>query len=290
MKQPIAIISNPQSGYNKNTGLARIDALANHYGHPHIHATTPQEITQALKSIAAHSPECLVINAGDGTVDLIISVMRNQKIFKTEPALALLKGGTTNMIHRNVHLRGKPDQGLERLLKGDTQTIVHPVLKVQRAEQGEPPLYGFFLGTNAIPRAILKTRAQLHTKGMNGKFSEIFSVIRFVIRLFMKKNLDQDDVLKPATLIQNGDKQDVIFLALTSLKKLISGLSSRATDRTIGTLSMKNDRRLKHDTIERVSLETSEDWILDGEIYSAGSIDIELGDPVRFWIDKTGAT
>jgi len=79
MKQPIAIISNPQSGYNKNTGLARIDALANRYGHPHIHATTPQEITQALKSIAAHSPECLVINAGDGTVDLIISVMRNQK-------------------------------------------------------------------------------------------------------------------------------------------------------------------------------------------------------------------
>ncbi|MEZ5814251.1 MAG: diacylglycerol kinase family protein [Alphaproteobacteria bacterium] len=284
MAKRITIISNPESGYNARKGMSAFDAEAARYNLPHVKASTPEEIENALKTLSQSAPETLIINAGDGTVDLIITLIQNKKIFKTAPALILLMGGTTNLIHRDVGMKDKPHIALKKIINGNLREITRSPLKIRRTNPETAPLYGFFLGTGAIPRVILKTRKHLHKRGLNGPFSEMLTLGGVLLRLKLKRDLNSDELLKPVSVKTGNKDESQIFMALTTLEKLIPSIKSPASDNQIGMLYMNDDRHLKREQTSVLSIEIEDPWVLDGEMQEPGKIEITLGDPVRFLI------
>ena len=281
----IAIISNPLSGYNSRNGLDKIEMLASQNGLYHIKASTPDEIVKALTTLSKEKLDLLVINGGDGTIDIIVNAIRNQKIFKDEPVLALLKGGTTNLIHRDIGLNGKPEKILRNIIKRYTSTkniTTRRPLEVRYKNKNENPLHGFFIGTGAIPRSILEARKNLHKKGLHGPFSEFLVLLSSLYRLFFKRNLNQDKILKPTELTVNNQERKHIFLIVSTLKKLIPFIQSRATENLAGTIYMGDNRKLKRTQHDHINLKIEESWALDGEMQPPGNIQIALGTPVRF--------
>ena len=283
IQKKISVISNPLGGYNRRAGLNKIDLLAEEHGISHIKVSTPNEIENALSAIVTEEPDILVINGGDGTVDEVLRQIRTQNTFKKEPVFALLKGGTTNMIHRDSKLNGKPDKILDQIIHGKiTNTITRQPLKVKNSNSNINPLYGFFLGTGAIPSATLAARKNLHKKGLHGPFSEFIILVSSISRLFFKRDLSNDKILNPTYLSLNDQRQNHIFLALTTLKNLIPFIKSPATLTHAGAIYMDNSRKLQRTLHDKITLKTQENWVLDGEMQEAGNIEITLDTPVRF--------
>lgn len=285
----MVMISNPQGGYNRRNGLDKIEALASQHNIAHIKATTLEQIKAALQTLSKQNPQTLIINGGDGTIDMVLSLIRNHPIFEKEPVLAILKGGTTNLIHRELGLKGTPYQALKKTIAQQTTAVQCRPLQITAdnpANENLPTLYGFFLGTGAIPKAILRTRQTLHTKKMNGPLSETLMLVFLLAQLFFQRDLSKNECLKPTPLTQNAKTQNHIFLALSPLKQLIPGIKSTATADQAGILYMDESRKLKKEQTSGLTLETPDPWVLDGEMHEAGKIEIKLGSPVTFLCEK----
>lgn len=288
-KSRIAFITNEQGGHNKRKSHKEFDDVVASIDAPHKKITNEDDALQALISLSSLKPKTIFINGGDGSVDMIIRHIRNNNIFGVEPSLVLLKGGTTNLIHRDVGLKGTPIKAVKKIIKNDFKNLkkmTRKPLKITAHQNESNPLYGFFLATGAVPRIILQTRNTLHVKKLTGKFGEFLVLAQTLIQLYLNKNLDNHIVLKPSLLIKNSITENHIFMAITSLKKLIPFVKSPAADDKIGMLYMKDDRRLLKETFEDILLETKEDWVLDGQMHPRGVLKVNMDESLTFWVEK----
>ncbi len=296
------VISHADGGFNRRHGTGQIERAAQEAQIPHHEVHTLEQLDEAL-SQCPESTSLLVINAGDGTVCRVVQQLRTRPLFTSEPHLALLQGGTTNMIHRDVGWHGEPMTALQQLLSGIRE---HNVLVQQRqplkiSQLGQPERYGFFFETNAIVRGILQAREQLHRRGLTGRTSEILSALRMLGNLLLKK-LENDPVMAPAVVKvsvdkQAGEEREQIFLIAFSLRKLILGIRPLRKEQISGisilnwpnysiTQWLRNLMRAKLDEFNSLSLNGNFSWILDGEIYHHAlentPLSIQLDDPVNF--------
>jgi len=141
------------------------------------------------------------------------------------------------------------------------------------------------MGTGAITRITLSVRKNLHSKKMTGTVSEIFTLISTLLQLKLKRDLSHNVLLNKTPITLDAKKEDHILLALTTLTKLIPFIKSPARDGKIGTLYIGEDRRIKHNQMDKMTIETQEEWMLDGEIQKAGKIDVTLAAPLTFWVE-----
>jgi len=283
--QPIIVLSNPAGGYNRRVGLQEIDALAKAHKLPHVKATTPQEIEQSLTALAAVAPEFLIVNGGDGTVDMVLRLLLNHNPFPEFPSLLLLKGGTTNMTHRDCAPNGKPHKVLRCFLEtlGSRQHVTcRRPLQVSCSGYEDTPLYGFFLGTGAIARIVRHVHEKKPQKASSYFLGELLILLSTLIRLVLRKDLQKDKLLKPSILIRDGEKKEHIFLAVSALKNLVAGIKTLASEESIGLIFMAADRKPRWSVADDLVLETSEPWILDGETFEAGRIFVKYAAPVTF--------
>ncbi|HSH43717.1 MAG TPA: hypothetical protein VK973_16470, partial [Arenicellales bacterium] len=223
--------------------------------------------------------------------------------------LALLRGGTTNMIHGDVGWPGRPDAALESLLTCLREERVarreRHVLRV-RPEGSDTAHHGFFFGTHAIVRAIVRTRARFHQRGMRGTVSELLSATALVWRL-LRRNIDRDPVLAPISLeLRRGDgawrRTSHILLMATSLRRLILGARPLAAGQRAGLAELSGpDYRLlpwlwrlfrgRIEALETLSLRGDVEWILDGEIHrhhaADGALTVEPAEPAAFLVRRS---
>jgi len=59
--------------------MAKFEDVVKNNNIPHRKVTTPEEVENALVSLAPNEPDVLIINAGDGTVDNVVGMIRNKK-------------------------------------------------------------------------------------------------------------------------------------------------------------------------------------------------------------------
>jgi len=300
-----AVISHTGSGYNRKHGVAALDELAQAAGVLHLVVSSTQELEKTLYECAQQNLSLLVLNTGDGNVCAVIELMRERAKFAQEPALALLQGGTTNMIHKDVGLTGPPTTGLASLLRalrsGDYVSLNRPPLCVHRSQQ--TPLYGFFFATNAVVRAILRTRRSLHPHGMTGSVSEAVAIAAMIMKL-MWYRAKADPALAPANVelrVNGGDwqpQQQILLLALT-LQHLILKLrplrpphrsawaSLQWPDYQLGSW-IRQFLRGNLPAFDSLELRGAFSWALDGEIFDHqiqdGTLQIKLGEPVEFLV------
>lgn len=312
----IACITNPLSGYNKTHGLTEFDAAIEKHKVPHKHVMSGKELEDALRDFAKKEPEILIINGGDGTVDAAITLIKLHKMFKKTPMIALLQGGTTNMIHRDLGLVGKPHKALERLLSRIQNEIPKKAV-IQRAplavyEGTELKMYGFFWAIGAIPQIIKRTRTKLHSKGMTGRFSEALTLISSLFPLLSKK-IENDPVFMPVSLLLQADmdkapnNHEMVFAAATTLQNLVLGLHAGGKKNKITFFGLPYPYKMVlltlfsllrgkpmadwkaqffHKTANAFEVSFVGEWILDGEIFQHDDLNkklhIEMSSPLEF--------
>lgn len=307
MTASIALISNTKSGRNIRKGLDDVHSVAKEQSIPIYEVDSYASLEKALKVIAKNTPDVLVINGGDGSVDAAISIMRNQKIFKKEPALALLQSGTTNMTHKDLGLKGKPASAFKWLLQhvkegvSDKHIVEREPLKIS---DGVNTRYGFFFGANAMPRMILLARDQMHTKGLTGPTGQVLMFMKMLGR-FILGDVKDDVVLHPDDIEMNGKKVASVLLIATTLNQLLLSLKPVPEGTGVGIAQVQypykgimgsvcklltskepiSQNGVESKRMEKLSLSLKGSWTLDGELYDAEQgkpLVITTGKPLRF--------
>ena len=225
----IGVLSNPLSGSNRN-GLARIhQVIRQHPAVAHREARTPDEVLAALKAFAGRDIDLIAVNGGDGTIQAVLTGIFGHRPFRTLPALALLYGGTSNMLAKDFGLKGPQHQVLARLIQRRTAAnqrvslVRRPVLKVEG--DGRTPLFGMFFGAACIYRGIEFFHNKVHTLGLRGELAHGIIVARFLSALLTR----QSELVAPTQIKVRLDEGDplperyLVFL-ISSLEKLILGL------------------------------------------------------------------
>ena len=227
----VAVLSNPLSRRNRGKGMGEVrKLLGESSGVLHYEVKTPAEIAAALEELAHAEVGVVVVNGGDGTVQAALSALFKRQLFETLPFLAVLPSGTTNVIAKNVGLRGKRMRALRTLLdrassgKQGVPCIRHPVLRVQISPNRDP-LFGMCFSAAASVKATRYYHKNLHALRLPGELGPGLALARFLIGLVR----GDANVLRPVpmTIALNGrqaEKHDCLALLITTLEQLLLGL------------------------------------------------------------------
>lgn len=114
----IGIIANPHSKLNKRNPkrheiLSYIAGDQSHFKLTH----NLQELREVAREFKEKKVQILGINGGDGTICHTLSVFIEEYGNEPLPKIAVLKGGTMNMLALNLCIKGKPEQVLYRLME-----------------------------------------------------------------------------------------------------------------------------------------------------------------------------
>jgi len=170
------IVNNPLSFRNKRRhALPAIrDILRAHAWAAHHEVHQPEEIIAATRALVEAGSELIVVNGGDGTVQAVLTGLFGDGPPSTLPLLAVLPGGTTNMVAADVGAMKNSVLALQRILGaaragriGGT-AVQRPIMRVEIAP-GAPPIYSLFFGTGAIYHGIKFCRQYVATLGLRGE-------------------------------------------------------------------------------------------------------------------------
>ena len=145
----IGIIYNPLAGSNKKHASRRLAHLKNILGNRGILRETRsmQELDEVAKEFHEQNVDILAISGGDGTNHKVLTAFYKIYENKTLPMLALLRGGTMNLLECSLGMRGNPEARLTKLIKatdnGKYPVISHTLLCVNGK-------FGYIFGNGLI--------------------------------------------------------------------------------------------------------------------------------------------
>jgi hypothetical protein len=314
----IGLITNPNSGPKANPHTRHmLQRSAAFHLIPVAETHSEAEIGDALHAFARAGVEVLVIHGGDGTVDAVLTRLRTETIFETEPVLALLPGGTTNMTHGDVGIQRSAKRALGDIaaacFNGLPTFGVHArrPIRVERTDANRA-FYGFFFATAAIPRVIRLTRERLHKRGVTGKIGEILALAWSLPRLLTGR-VEADTVLHPDHVRYALDGEmwregHAVVLLATSLKRLVLGMRPAPPGKTMGVAALMWPYRglarrlpgflrgrgggalgddLGRTMTGRLQLQLVDDYTVDGELFAPpadGHVTLSAAREARFLV------
>ncbi len=224
----IGVVSNPHSHRNLSDLAAVREIVAQHPGVSHVELEHMSALPAALADFARRGIELVVVNGGDGTVQGVMTELFNGHGFERTPDLALLPAGRTNLIAHGIGLKGRPVDGLTRLLAGMPLTAIdHPVLTLHPGG-GAAALHGMFFGTAAFYRGTMLARAKYHPKGATGRavvgLSLVSSLLRALIRRGGEDGIYRGDDMTLAVDDGAGLAGSYLLVMATTLDRLILGV------------------------------------------------------------------
>jgi diacylglycerol kinase (ATP) len=226
----VGVLSNPLSGANRK-GLGPVEKVLAEYSQVlHHKVQTSADMRLALNRFAEQQVDILAVNGGDGTVHAVLTDLFNHSPFASLPLLALLPGGTANMLAKDLGLKGSLEKAMRRLLgwasSGTADSVVEqrPVLQVQAPGFSEP-LFGLFFGLGIIYQAIRFFHDRVKTWGLRGRTAQALIVGRYLLALAAKNK----DVVGPVHMDigldgKRVDGQQCLLVLISTLEKLILGL------------------------------------------------------------------
>lgn len=308
-----ALFSNALSRFNRqNPGL--ITACATSLGLTEyvIDAASiaePAQLDTLLMHAATAGTDTLLVNGGDGTLDLLIARLRTDALMAWNPSIILLRGGTTNMTHRDVGYGKNPLLALASAMRREHPWVVteRDVIRLTGGDLAIPH-YGFFFGSHAIPKAIHHARRTLHTRGMVGAVGEAFMVLQ-TLGALLRGRISGHPILSPTSLqfTMHGASREAshVFVIATTLRRLVLGMRAARPYRQMGCVAImapgegiwRHIPSLWRGTPERaegallrwcdtaITLAFDGEVTLDGELFTCtrdAPMTLTLGPPVRF--------
>jgi hypothetical protein len=223
----VGLLENPRSGRNRRgAGLSATCGSAADL--LRAAGSTQAEISRALSSFAKEGVECLVVSGGDGTVQAVLTALHRDRAFSPPPLLALVPGGTANMIAGDVGLRGRPTAALRRLLawardpERPTAMVERPVLRVEPAP-GAEPMFGMCFGAGALYHGTRYCVGRLHPVGVRGSFAAALTVVRYVVAVLAGRGVPSVEVTRTVD-DRPAERGELLLLLATTLDRLLLGV------------------------------------------------------------------
>lgn len=298
----VGLLSNPLSGRNRDV-LDLVRAVrSRHLDVPCREAASPLQVTAALRELTADGVQVVAVNGGDGTVQAVLTALCGGGVPGPPPLLALLHGGTTNMIAGDVGLRGPRKEALDRLLawargsRPGHAVTDRAVIRLESPERSAP-VFGMFFGAGAVYEGIRFCRGEIHPWGLRGELAAGLALVRFLLALALGRG--RDGILRPVPLTATWDKGGAVngehvLLLVSTLERLLLGLRpfwgegpgrlrmtavGRRPQRLLRALpSLLRGRPSPHGIAERgyascnveeIRLELEGGYTLDGELFAA---------------------
>jgi len=234
MKPLVAIISNPGSTTNRKTLPAVRAFIEKSAGILHVEIHRFAEIADALKMCARAHPSVLVINGGDGTIQATLSALVHHRPFgDNPPPVAVLPGGKTNMIAKDLGMRGSTVSALKRIteltLAGKIgEKITQRALIGLDMGDGQPVTYGMFFGAAGIVSGIEACRKYIYPLRLPNILSHVATTALLFFGVIIQGNSEKSFVRGDMTRAQvkGGGIIDGRFLIImvTTLNRLIMGV------------------------------------------------------------------
>lgn len=179
----IGIITNPHSKLNKlNPERSKIlSFIAGSRGKLEV-TNNLEELRGVAKTFREKKIDTLAINGGDGTISRTITSFIHEYGDKPLPIIAVLRGGTMNMLADNLNISGTPEKNLYRLVEAHSikdyfDTVEINTLKIDNN-------YGF-LFANAGATKFLEEFYKKKTSALGS----VFLIFKIIISFFTFKRL-----------------------------------------------------------------------------------------------------
>lgn len=153
----IGVVTNPRSRKNRRNPVMA-ETLAYVLGaRDHFHAPTSLEaLAETARKFREYDIDVLCINGGDGTIHQVMTAMVRAYEGDPLPEVALLRGGTMNIVASSLGNRIRPEEMLQQVVSSyhGTTPLPETTLRLLEVdiEDGSPPLYGFISGNGIIAR------------------------------------------------------------------------------------------------------------------------------------------
>jgi hypothetical protein len=224
------VLHNPRSGANLVAAAPMRRLVEAHPGIAYRDASDPASIAQALREMAQHGVDTVVVSGGDGTVNAVLNTVFAHNPFPHRPLLALLRGGTANMTARDVGVQGRQDRALRSLIDrasrgGEGLTVIErPVMRIDPGA-GREAVFGMFFGAAAIAQGIEYHMREVHPRGLQGDLGRAITLARFIIAMARGEQAIVAPV--PVTVaIDDGPASSFAceVMYVTTLERLVLGL------------------------------------------------------------------
>ncbi|WEK48323.1 MAG: acylglycerol kinase family protein [Candidatus Andeanibacterium colombiense] len=182
----IAVLSNPNSSGNRRH-LPRIREFCADRGNVmNVEVSNLALLRPALDRIAAARPDVFVINGGDGTIQSVLTELYadDGPDWKLPP-IALMPGGRTNVIAKDMGASGDPLRALQRVI-AIAETDLDDYLSIRQlislsTGAGQRPTMGMFLAAGSLADLMLWCRHRLYSLGMPTWIAHVVTLICGVI-------------------------------------------------------------------------------------------------------------
>lgn len=296
------IISNPRSRRNWTVDLRQKIGPGVLAAAP----TTNEELLSTLHAFAEQSLDLLVLDGGDGTVRDVLSAAAG--IYGNAlPPIALLPSGKTNALALDlgIPIGWSVEDALAAFTAGRVQT--RAPIEIRRG--GDGPLRGFIFGTGAFVMAT-ELAQSTHRFGAIDGLAVGLSLFGALAQTFFGgpgnrwRAGEQVEILDYQT--GEASVRDFYLLLGSTLQRLPLGIQPLGqTGNGLDILAVDASPRLlplaapavlagreggwlerhgyhhAHD-VPPVQLKLDRGFILDGELFPGGTIDVRTGDPIRF--------
>ncbi len=227
----LAVISNPRSQRNRQGALDAVKGVAAaHTDVRHEELWDFADLGPLIVNLIRSDTEVIAVNGGDGTVQAVLTELARRDLNGKAPKLAVLAGGMTNVIAKDVGLDGDPAKGLKRLVAGNAcREVTRPLIGLALHPE-KPPVYGMFFGAAGFYQAVKLANDKVRTRGGAGNFASASTLALSISRLLFGR-ANADDPLyrgEPMAIGLDGEQAEekpYLVLIATTLNRLLLGLS-----------------------------------------------------------------
>ena len=184
-----AVLTNPRGGFNqRRSNLARVRAAVAPFDVPHIEASTPTEIHRAAVDATRDGTELLIVNGGDGTVQMVLTALFAANPPVPQPLLAVVPGGTSNTIPGDVGWQKQPPRAIAAALQAAARGrldghVVHRAVMQIETSLWEQPLCALQFSAGAVYNAIRFAKDRVESRGAHGATGPAVTLAWFVLSI-----------------------------------------------------------------------------------------------------------
>lgn len=198
----IGIISNPHSKLNKKNPQRHeyLTYIAGEEGHVAV-THTLDELAKVAEDFKDHGIKILAINGGDGTISQTLTAFIKAYAGFPLPKIAILRGGTINVLAENLGIKGTPEQVLYRLIEKHSINNITQTKKVSTLKVGGH--HGFLYG-NGTTASFL----ELFYQNKTGPLGSLLLTLKIVLSKFFTGGL-YDKVAKATPITATVDQKEM---------------------------------------------------------------------------------
>jgi hypothetical protein len=276
-----------------------------------------EDMVPILQSYAEQGVDLIVINGGDGSLQMAVTRLLNDQPYPELPHLTVLPGGQTNMTAAAINMVGAPGDLMDRIgaqaASGtlNAPTIHLPFVGMRLTPQHET-LYGAFFGTAAIVRGIYTCREKFHPMKLPDWLTHTLTIGYLMCSSINPFKTDNSPMRREDVALHFDTEHQVarpyFVVMVTTLDKLVLGLSANKEDgegalrflsvayggfnlfRAMRTLMFgepkgKLVKGFVRRTVSRLTVNCKCPVTLDGEMFDpvpGHSIELSASDPLKF--------